>query len=372
MKLAFVTTLSIVSTYCKDWSDFEDMYGTQKVMCDYINDHSFQNNPRSLVLIPDSGLGDLINSIHSAVFHAKVFDRTLKVLRDEKFACNFYGIENPYLFNKNTIVEPEEMKYWNEILYHVPKFRWPGSDNITIGDMSLSSGWKQVLDTDAKTMVVVSGNWHNHDTRKLVSASHNMPKLLQCISRWFFNSSNMIASQLHNSVTHFPCTSIHIRSIRYLRQSNLLSNSVHDDAAFKKHDMSAHMPAFCKYIRVAQSLNKKHKIYTKFVLFTDSSAVKKYVLNNCNSTNVEPSSYLDSTHVNRLLGDNHNECSKRNISHTLSQWYYMSKCSLHVNSESGFSMSAALLSNAPLAVVRSLHEYKMYPTILSAPIHYLG
>lgn len=327
------------------------------------------------MIIPDSGLGDFISALHSAAIHAKAFNRNLKILRDENFACNFNGIEHPYLFDENTIIEPQEMKYWGEIMHHVPKFRWPGSENITIGSMSLSSGWKHVHDTNAKTMVVVSGNWHNHETRKLISADLgiSIPNVLQCISKWFFRFTDKMKTQLAVSDTHIPCTSIHIRSIRYLRQSKLIRGSVHDDTAFDKTlDISKHLHSFCRFIEVAKLLNRKHNAHTKFVVFSDSTAVKNYVVNNCTRTEIELSSSLDSNHLNKHLGTHRSECFEQNISHTLMQWYYMSTCSLHVNSVSGFSMSAALLSNSPIAVVNNYRTYEMYPSIMSAPIHYLG
>jgi hypothetical protein len=127
------------------------------------------------------------------------------------------------------------------------------------------------------------------------------------------------------------------------------------------------MSAFCKYVEVAQLLNKKHRMNTKFILFTDATAVRNYVITHCNSSNLEYF-HTDSHHIDENKGEN---CSNGAISQTMKQWYEMSRCSLHVNSKSGFSMSAALVSNSPLAVVRNINTYVMYPGALSAPLYYL-
>ena len=375
-----------------------------------------KNYAKTLVLVPDSRLGDFNRALFSAFAFAWAHKRALKVVRQKTFACSFNGVDNPFLHTEEAVFAEEPGSY-REIWTHLGDMRHPKNRSapqqkpVVVGNVSLSSGWStHHAFPRTRAMVIVGAHWRaEKEMRQLEvhlgkmgiripalplygsfdgedvrfgyrEARSRVLKTFYTFDRGFLDRVEAVARP------NLPCTAIHIRSLRFLRESGSagmlkaniaaaqeagklprqMKGLVHDDAIFIKN-LTLFTPEslrlFCTYAQAADLLERKHRLtQNNRVVFSDSVPVAKYVSEHCGGPGSKKGTFFTKEPIHVLRPHDY-KLEQRfdsgapppmcDYSFELIQWYYMTRCDVAVISPSGFSSSASLRARYPIAEVGS-------------------
>ena len=372
-----------------------------------------RNYADTLVLVPDSGLGDFNRALFSAFAFAWAHKRALKVVRRKTFACGFNGVDNPFLHTEEAVFAEEPGSY-REIWTHLGDMRRPKNQSapqqkpVVVGNVSLSSGWStHHAFPRARAMVIVGAHWRaEKEMRQLEVHLGKMGTLIPALPLYgssdgedvrfgYREARSRVLKTFYTFDRGFldrfeavarpklPCTAIHIRSLRFLRESGsagmLKANiaaaqeagklprmKLNDDFIFIKN-LTLFTPEslrlFCTYAQAADLLERKHGLtQNNRVVFSDSVPVAEYVSEHCGGPGSKKGTFFTEEPVHVLRP--HDYVFEQRFdpgapppmcdySFELIQWYYMTRCDVAVISKSGYSSSASLRARYPIAEVGS-------------------